>query len=480
MKPGLRPPTAESYELLQRGAIAMSRIERTGIRVDTAYLNKTIKSIKQELIDKERSLSGTKEWKLWSRQYGDRMSLEAPAQLGHVVFKLLGCKRNPHLVLKQDERERGRGTDEKNDEAAYEHLDVPFVKLLLEWKKLKKAYTTVLLNLKKEEIDGFIHPLIDLFSTESGRSACRTPNLQNTHVRNKQLSKIVRSCFIPREGNTFLEVDYSTQEVRFSYLYNKDPKLLYDILHGDMHKDRAKELYMLTEEELGPIGVGSFGKDVRYCAKNMYVFPGFYGSYYCQCAPNLWDAIRRLKLCRADGVGLYDHLREKGIKRLGACDPDSEAVKGTFEYHVKKIEQHQWNEVYTVYDDWKRRWWDLYQRQGGVNTLTGWCLAGDFRRNQILCDPIQGDAFKCLLWCIIEIQEELIRRKMKSKIVLQIHDSFLFDTVPSELQDLIQLVYDYAVKKVAQHWKWITCPLSLEYEIAEPNWYEKRPLEVKL
>ena len=72
----------------------------------------------------------------------------------------------------------------------------------------------------------------------------------------------------------------------------------------------------------------------------------------------------------------------------------------------------------------------------------------------------------------------MARRKMRSKIVLQIHDSFLFDAHRKELDDLIPLVHEYAVKRVAKHWPWIVCPLGIEYEIAETNWYEKRTLEV--
>ena len=214
-------------------------------------------------------------------------------------------------------------------------------------------------------------------------------NFQNQPVRNKDISKIVRSCIIPDPGCVLVEVDYSTQEVRVSYCYHRDPSLKYDILHGDMHRDRALDLFCLTPEELGPVSQEP-GKTIRYVAKNRFVFAQFYGSTYPECAAHLWDAISLYQLKRADGTSLYDHLADKGIKKLGLCNPEFTPRRGTYEHHVAEVQRQMWEERYPVYNQWKQDWWNLYERQAGIQTLTGFVLAGDFRRNQILCDPIQG------------------------------------------------------------------------------------------
>jgi DNA polymerase I-like protein with 3'-5' exonuclease and polymerase domains len=331
-------------------------------------------------------------------------------------------------------------------------------------------------GIRAEVVGGFLHPFFDLHTAESYRSSSSKPNVHNFPVRNVEVSEIVRRAIIPRKGCEFLEVDYGQQEVRVSAGYNKDPALMSYIKGaGDMHYDRMLELYMLTPEEAGN---GKQYKMGRYCAKNMFTFPQFYGSVYSQCAPNLWEAIAKYNLTRADGVSLYQHLREKGITSLGTCSYEEEPREGTFEYHVRSVERRMWGEVFTVYDQWKRDWWILYQEQGGVNTLTGFRMEGYFRRNQILCDPIQGSAFHCLLWSSIHLDRELTRRKFATKLVNEIHDSMLLDGPESEREDVIELVRDIAVKKVAEHWDWINVPLEVEFELAPSNWFEKGKLEV--
>jgi DNA polymerase I len=456
--------TPAAYQLLHEGSIAFARMEAAGLRVDTAYLSQKIKDVTHQIEEMKQEQKKAPEYKLWVKHYGESMKLGSRPQLGKVIFDLLGHKRNPFM-------------EGKNDTASFEHLQLPFVQNYQKIERLKKALATNLKGIQKEVVDGYLHPFFDLHTVESYRSSSSKPNFHNQPTRDKIIAEIVRSCIIPRKGNVFIESDYGTQEVRVSYCYNKDPKLLYDIFHGDMHKDRAMDLYKLSEEELGPISGSNPGKMTRYVVKNKFVFAEFYGSYYGLCAPALWDAISIFDLKTAQGVSLYEHLSRKGIKRLGACDPDKDAEKGTFELHVKEVETRMWKENYKVYDQWKRDWWNLYLQKGGYNTLTGFHLSAVFRRNQVLCDPIQGSAFHCLLWSLIQIQKELIRKKMKAKIVNQIHDSILADVPRKEVDDYITIVKKWALDKVVKHYDWIICPLALEFEICQENWFSKIPME---
>lgn len=467
----LRPATHEAYELLQRGCIAMADIEAAGIRIDTDYLDKAIDDVCGRIKQAEAELRETDLYKLWQKHYGSTMKLDATGQLAHIVFKVMGCRRS--LYHEQD----------KNDEIAYKHLisDIPELSKHFEARKLRKALTGNLYGIKKETVNGYIHPFFDLHTVESYRSSSSRINFQNQHVRNKLIAQIVRSCVIPRnKGNVLLEMDYGAQEVRVSVCYNKDPVLRdYIVNDGDMHRDMAKELYILTDEQLGPSDKGP-GKLVRYAAKNKFVFPGFYGSDYISCAPNLWDAITELDLKRADGVSMHEHLAENGINRLGLCDRDTTPASDSFEKHVKAVEHDYWYNRYSVYTQWKKDWWNLYNRQGGVNTLTGFRLFGIFRRTQILCDPIQGSAFHCLLWSVIHIQEEFRKRKMRAKIICQIHDSALVDCPQSELSDVIEIMHRWSVREVSKHWSWITVPLATEFELAKDNWYNKKTIDINL
>lgn len=379
----LKPATNEAVQLLLRGAIAFAQMEATGIRIDESYLDKAILEVKDSIVQMEEELRQAREFKLWQKHYGNQTNLRSRPQLGHILFNLCGHKRNPHM------RDKDSWKD-KNNESAFEHLSLPFARLYFGLEKLKKALKTNLLGIKREVVNGYIHPFFDLHTAESYRSSSSSPNFHNMPVRIRNIAQIVRACVIPRSGCCLIEADYGSQEVRVACCYNKDPKLRdYITGGGDMHKDRALELYILTEGELGDISKDS-GKMVRYAAKNLFVFAEFYGSYFAQCAPMLWEGIARLGLKRSDGVSLYKHLRRKGIKSLGACDPTQDVEEGTYEAVVRNVERKMWGEVFTVYDQWKRDWWELYQAQGGVNTLTGFRMEGVFDRNQILCDPIQG------------------------------------------------------------------------------------------
>lgn len=465
---GLKPPTYEAMQLLMKGALCFSRMSAAGVRIDTKYLDKAIVYTTQRVAEMEHEIRNHKIIDLWKKHYGKDMKLNSRTQLGKIVFDVLGHKRNPFM-------------EGKNSEVAFKHVKEPFVGPdgpYFGIAKMKKALSTNLIGLRREtDPQGFIHASMLLFVAESYRSALREPNLQNQPRRNKKIAEIVRSAIIPRKGHVLLEADYSAQEVRVAACYCKDPKLIeYVTGGGDQHYDAAKDIYMLTDEEIGGIGKGEPGKDVRDIAKNKYVFPQNYGSYYLNCTPDLWDMIAEVNLRTAQGVPMYQHLKSKGIRRMGACDPEKDPVKGTFEYHIKEVEKVYWERL-AVYDQWRTDWWQLYQNQGGVNTLTGFCMAGKFRHNQILCDPIQGSAFHCLLWSLIEMQEYMIRKKMQSKLILQIHDSALFDAHPSEVDDIVGVFTDIAVKKVAKHWPWLIVPLNVEFEVATDNWYNKTSLK---
>lgn len=470
----LQPATEEAMWLLMKGSLAMARMEEVGLRVDEKYLAEIIRSSRERYSGLERELRSSPEYRVWTRKFGNKTSLGSPRQLGTVVFDCLGHKRNPLVVDRKDPNRQINGLP------AFEHLDIPFVSKWFAWKTLEKAISTNLVGLQKEVVDGYVHPFQDLYTAESYRGSCSRPNLHSAPIRNKDISEMVRTAIIPFSVDyVFVESDYSAQEVRVNQCYSGDPKLRDYILGGgDMHRDMSLDLFLLSEEEAGPYKAKSDpGAMPRYVAKNQMVFPQFYGSVYVQCAPHLWDSIGRYNLRRADGVSLYKHLKERGITELGLCDYDQEPKEGTFEWVVARAERKMWDETFRVHNQWKKDRWAQYQRDGGVNTLTGFRMYGVFRRNQILADPTQGSAFHCLLWALIWIQNEMLRRKWKSRIVLQTHDSLLSCVHRSEIGDYVALVQEYAVRKVMKHWSWITVPLQVEYEIAEDNWFAKRSLD---
>lgn len=457
---GLQPSSKEAFQLLMQGSIAMSRMERVGLRVDVRYLEQAIKDTEEKVRDLEKQIESAREYRVWGRHFGNKMNLRSRTQLGQVMFEILGHKRNPFL-------------GQTNDVAAFEHLKSDFVRNYHDIERLKKALSTNLYGIQREVVDGRIHPHTNLYTAESYRSSQNAPNMQNQPVRNKDISAIVRTMIIPDPGCILLEGDFNAHEVRTSYMYHKDPKM-YDYIMGggDMHTDKAMELFCLSKEELG--NIDKFPGDLlRYAAKNLFVFRQFYGGVFFQAAPELWNFISLYHLTTAQGVPIHEHLAAKGIKKLGKCDPQKEPVKGTYEYHVREVERSMWNKTFPVYAQWKKDWWEKYQRQGGVNSLTGFKMEGVFRRNQILCDVIQGSAFQILLWSIIQEQMEVLKRKLKSRIWLQVHDSQLWNIHRKELDDIVGLIKEVCLERVVKHWKWINIPLKVKMEASDSNWFRK-------
>ncbi len=109
---------------------------------------------------------------------------------------------------------------------------------------------------------------------------------------------------------------------------------------------------------------------------------------------------------------------------------------------------------------------------------TGFRVSGVYGRNDVLNGAIQGSAFHCLLWSLIELVKWMRKKKLKSKVVGQIHDSLVMDVHKSEFDDVISKTVDVMTKDLLATWDWIIVPLEVEAECSETNWFEKK--EVKL
>lgn len=282
------------------------------------------------------------------------------------------------------------------------------------------------------------------------------PNFQNIPNHNDFAQRMTRGTIIPRKGNQIMEVDYSGIEVCISACYNQDPELIRYITdpETDMHRDVASDLYMMDQKDIS--------KDFRFFAKNGFVFPQFYGSWFKPCAEEIWGNIIKTP-------DLFQHMKSVNIGSYSK-----------FEKQVQKVEDIFWNERFTAYRDWKNEVWNTYLEKGLVETKTGFICKGIFKRNEILNYPIQGSAFHCLLWSFIEIQKYLKENGFKTKIVGQIHDSIIFDIVPEEKEIIKKQIRYIMTEKIKEHWKWIIVPLNIEAEITEidGNWYEKKNEEI--
>ena len=440
----------EAVKLMHEGVLALSQVEANGARIDVDYLDRTIEEVTATIEELTANLQSSKVYKIWKKSFGSKFNLDSNQQLAHVLFKKMG-------FVSEEFTNRG---DPSTDESNLKRINHPFIPDYLQLKKLKKLLSTSLKGVRREVVDGYLHTVFNLHLVKSYRSSSDSPNFQNIPIRNKEIASYIRRAFIPRDGNYILEIDYGQIEVRGSVCYHKDPTMLQYILDDhDFHLDFARKCFRMKAEEVS--------KPVRQVSKNGFVFPCFYGSFFGQIAPAIWETIEIEQLETAQGVGLYRHLKEKKIRTLEQ-----------FTEHIKNVESYLWDVSFPGYRDWKKSFFNRYQSRGWFKLKTGFVVHGYCTRKEVCNYPIQGSSFHCLLWSLIRLNKWLRKHKMRTKIIGQIHDSIILDVHPSELQDVLESAKRIMTEDIRRAWSWIITPLVVEAEMSETNWFEKKGIKI--
>ena len=462
----MKPATPEAIELMHRSTVALAQVEANGIKIDTKYLKQAIVKTDQRIAVINERLRSDPIYEIWRKRFGERTNLGSDQQLATVIFE----------ELKYEERkERTKTGKIRAGKDALEHVDLPFVRDIVEVERLKKARGTNLKGLLNETTAvGRVHSNFHLNTAVTFRSSSRDPNIQNQPIRNEDISNLVRRSFIAPKGFRIGELDYKQIEVATAASQVRDPVLMEYVADStkDMHRDMAMQIFKLPVEEIA--------KPVRITAKNGYVFPAFYGSYYLQCSKSIWETIDQFKLKTVSGVPLKKHLKTQGIRALGACDRNVKPERGTFEYHLKEIDEDFWKRRFKVYAEWKKSWWDRFLRVGSFRMMTGFVCRGELDRKQVCNAPIQGAAFHCLLWSLIHLQDWLNENHMRTRIIGEVHDSMILEFHEPELERVLRKAKKLMTQDIRQAWKWIKVPLAVEAEIAPlgGSWADKKPMEI--
>lgn len=444
----------DAYKLFHEGILALEHVESNGIHIDVEYASRQFLKLGDRIKETQKKLGKTEVVRRWRRKYGRDFNIDSNEQLADILYNEMDI--TPAAMTDKEKP--------STSEEALEATGLPVMKGIIQLRKMQKARNTYLAQILRETgEDGLCHPIFKLHSVRTYRSSCTNPSFQNMPVRDPVMGKLIRRCIIPRPGRQIVEIDFSGLEVRVAACYHKDPRMIQYIKDPtkDMHRDMAAECYILEPEEVS--------KQTRYCGKNMFVFPEFYGDYYVRCAASLWGAIDKLKLETVSGTPMKKHLASKELRTLGR-----------FTKHIKRVEKRFWGERFRVYDQWKRDWYAAYMRRGGFDMLTGFRVRGLLGRNDVINYPVQGAAFHCLLWCLVELDKWLVAEGMESLIIGQIHDSIVLDVVPEEMEAVLAKARELMTKAIREHWDWIIVPLDIEAEAApvDASWYDKK--EVKL
>ena len=318
----MQPATPEAYQLLHQGGLALAAAEARGVRIDTARLAAYQVEVEGKKRDTMAWMREQPEFQAQRKRYGTNTNANSREQLAGVLYGDMG---HPYPGS------RGAAGQYLLDEARLAAIGSPYTKAFLTWAKLDKLAGTYLAAVARECTPaGRLHCFFNLHNIITYRSSSDSINFQNIPIRNKAISRYIRSCFVPDPGYCLLEADYSSAEVRVAACYHKDTTMLAYIEDDyDMHHAMGLECYKLAPAQMD--------KAIRNQVKGTFVFAEFYGDYYKPVAAGLWDAADKLRLALASMEAL---LLLPAPQRLAqrllvlAHGTRSSRAEGTFRRHI--------------------------------------------------------------------------------------------------------------------------------------------------
>ncbi|WP_186180178.1 DNA polymerase I [Burkholderia gladioli] len=375
-EPGLKRVYAE---IEMPVSLVLRRMERTGVLIDSARLDKQSHEIAVRLIELEREAY---------ELAGGEFNLGSPKQIGQIFFEKL------QLPVVKKTPSGAPSTDEEVLQKLAE--DYPLPKLLLEHRglsKLKSTYTDKLPRMINART-GRVHTNYAQAVAVTGRLASNDPNLQNIPVRTAE-GRRIREAFIASPGCRIVSADYSQIELRIMAHISEDESLLRAFSQGeDIHRATAAEVFGVTPLEVS--------NDQRRIAK-VINFGLIYGMSAFGLASNLGITRDAAKLyidryfARYPGVANYMETTRAVAKDKGYVE--------------------------TVFG---RRLW-LPEINGGNGPRR------QAAERAAINAPMQGTAADLIKLSMIAVDGWLERDKLRSRMIMQVHDELVLEVPEDEL-----------------------------------------------
>lgn len=376
------------YEIESPLISVLVDMEFEGIRVESTALSEFSAQLSREMDQLQKSICGAA---------GREFNLNSPRQLGEILFDVMKICEAPKKT-----KTGQYATDEQTLLALAPEHEV--VQQLLDYRaasKLKSTYADALPAAIWPKTNR-VHTTYNQVATATGRLNSQNPNLQNIPIRSERGQEI-RKAFVPRdEKHQLLSADYSQIELRIIAGLSREAGLLEAFKTGaDVHTATAAKVYGVDPEAVT--------SEMRSKAKMVN-----YGIAY--------------------GISAFGLAQRLGIPRREAAEIIDQYFKqfaGIRKYMDDTIEFARKNGYVETVTGRRRYIRDIRSSNATVR--------GGAERNAINA-PIQGTAADMIKLAMINIHSELVRRKMKTKMLLQVHDELVFDLVKSEEEEVLQLV----------------------------------------
>lgn len=360
----------------------LTDMEFEGVKIDTASLAEL-----SVLLDEESKVIEKRVYEL----AGVRFNLASPKQLGEVLFEKL--KLDPKA--KKTKTGQYATGEEILSKLANEH---EIAEAILEYRqmvKLKSTYVDALPTMINPKT-GRVHTTYNQFVAATGRLSSINPNLQNIPIRTAR-GREIRKAFVPKDENhVILSADYSQIELRIMAAFSQDASMIEAFKQGrDIHATTAAKIFKLPLEEVT--------SDMRRKAKTAN-FGIIYGI-------SVFGLSQRLAIPRSEAKEIID-----------AYFAEFPAVK---EYMDGAIEKARKNEYVETILGRRRYLRDINSRNMTMRSFA--------ERNAINA-PLQGSAADLIKVAMINVYRWMKKEKLKSKMILQVHDELVFDAHKDEVE----------------------------------------------
>ena len=407
-----RPPLEKLFQLEMKVLPILTKMELTGIHLDTATLHAYNKELTEGIAAAEQSIY---------KEVGHEFNIASPKQLQTVLFEERGLKAGKKTKT-------GYSTDTSVlEELAFED---PVPRMILDYRemaKLKSTYVEALPKLVDDQ--GRIHTDFVQTGTATGRLSCRDPNLQNIPVRN-EAGRRIRSAFTAPEGKVLISADYSQIELVVLAHLSGDKNMSQSFIDGtDVHKATAALIYGVASDAVTP--------EMRRTAKTIN-----FGVIY--------------------GMSAFRLARDLGISRTQASQfienyfAQYSSVDAFIKDTIKKAEETGYVET-------------LFCRRRPIMNINSRNKLEKAAAERIAVNtPVQGSAADIVKTAMLAVSDALTASASPARLLLQVHDELIFECPDDKatIDTTIALIKDKMENAVK-----LNVPLRVSIEYGK-NWGE--------
>ena len=393
-------------------SFVLMKMEWNGISVDRNYLLEFGKELDTKLLELEKKIY---------ELAGIEFNILSPKQLSDVLFV--------KLSIPYPKKTKGSYSTSKDilDKLKNRYEIINYI---LDYRMVSKMKSNYVIGLINEILDDEkINTIYNQTLTRTGRLSSERPNLQNIPIR-EELGKLIRKAFVPKDGNKIASFDYSQIELRvFAHMANATDMINAFKSGIDIHTKTASQIFHVE--------IGDVTKEMRRKAKAVN-FGIIYG---------------------ISTFGLSEDLNINIDEAKEFIDSYLKTFPGIKNYMNSLIHNaYQDGYVKTLMN--RKRVIDEIKNKNYIIRQSGERMA--------LNTPIQGTAADILKKAMVEIDREITRLNLKSKMLLQVHDELIFELDKNEEETVVKLV-----KNIMENTYKLKVPLEVDAEIGY-NWYDAK------